>query len=82
MQHYDKDNDVKEESGRAIKHSTTVDLNKILTQIRKSAVLTFCPGRMHRNFPNLTHNLKRKVSKPQLLQYMHDCVKKLIMYNN
>ena len=81
MQHYDKDNGVKEESGSHTKHSTTVDLNKILTQLRKSAVFTICPGRMHRNFPNFTHNLKRKVSKSQLLQWMHDRVNKLIMYN-
>ena len=74
LQHYVKDN---EDSGSHTKHSMTVDLNKTLTQLRKSAVLTICPSRMHGNFPNFI--LKRKVSKPQLLQYMYDRVNKLIM---
>lgn len=76
LQRYDKDNDIREVSGSHSKRSATVDLNKMLKQLTKSAVFESHPGRAHRHFPKFTTNLVRKVSKEKLMQWMHSHIKK------
>ena len=78
---FDRVNNVSIESGAHTSHSTSSDLNKLVRQLRNSAVFDTKPGRQHRTFPKLTTNLVTKVSKAKLLHWMHDRMQKLITYH-
>lgn len=78
LQQYDKDNNVTEVSGSHSKRSTTVDLNKMLKQLTRSAVFETRPGRAHRHFLKFTTNLLRKPAKRKLIQWMHGHIKNLV----
>ena len=78
---YDKDNGIKEVSGRHSMRSTNIDRDKMLEQLLKTDVFSNRHGRAHRNFPKVTQNLIKKVSKDKLLQSMRNRMNKLILYN-
>ena len=81
LEQYNTVNSVKQESGHHTAHSTTCDRDQLLKQLQEASIFDHRPGRIHHNFPKFTANLVKKVSKENLLLWMHDRMQKLIVYH-
>ncbi len=82
LKNFDKDNGVPKQSGHHTKHSSKVDVGKMVKQLRQTSdVFTQKPGRCHRNYPKFTSNKIRTIDLPELNKWMTNQLTKRIDYN-
>ena len=78
---FDAINSVKVTSGRHSSRSSQQDMEKLLKQLHEeSKVFTCNPGRKHKTFPNIEHNMIRYTALEDLNIWMHKQLSRIVMY--